>query len=751
MADSFAMEPQQRSMGDIIVSVFKNTMATGRPDSPAESRRGDYSASYIEVEEMTLREFLDYGTRYLDTIQRLRTLADKKARDAVKRRELPCATISARLKNRLRGIPMEEKLIAYNSLIVLDFDGLEDPESAKNDLAQLPFFWYIGLSVSGRGLFGIVPVDTEDWHEHKTYFAALKKDLSALGYQVDDQCKDVGRLRVVSYDEHPYYNPDCEIYTLPGNDMDDDPFPEPLSRPEDISDNERLALYVQEWERKRIPLDDYGDWLTIGMALAGQGEAGKAAFRAVSRFSSKYDEAANDRKFDELARSTHSIGLGSFYYKCHAYGVIPDSIPHYACIPFPVEVFPRKVQDIITKTHIHQNFPIDYIAPSLLFVACMACGNSCVVELLAGWQEKPLLYLAIVGGRGTNKTSCFEFALAPIRAKDDEEYDNYLAAKARYDVQQAKPLKDRKPNLEPPLYRQYILSDFTPEVLVRQHKANPRGLIVFFDELIGFIYSFNKYRSGSDEQMWTQLFAGGGVTVNRVSSETVKINDTCIGIFGGIQPEILRSFARGKIQNGFIDRWIFAYPDKVRYPKFNDVDIDASVRKNWNKIISRILKLPYDGTPRVIRFSKEAKQAYKEWFDRLSDQKNNGGEAFAGLATKMDRYCARFALGLEVLKYACGESRLEDISLDSIRGAISLSYYFTACGLKAQKQFISSPVAELPALQKLIYEELPPSFETGQGVAIADSYGMPERTFKRWLSTSYFKKLNYGYYEKKYR
>ena len=381
----------------------------------------------------------------------------------------------------------------------------------------------------------------------------------------------------------------------------------------------------------------------------------------------------------------------------------------------------------------------------------MACGNSCVRELQAGWQEKPLLYLAIVGGRGTNKTSCFEFALAPIRLRDDEEYDNYLSAKARYDAEQAKPLKDRKANLEPPLYRQYVLSDFTPEVLVRQHKANPRGLIVFFDELIGFIYSFNKYRSGSDEQMWTQLFAGGGVTVNRVSSETVKINDTCIGIFGGIQPEILRSFARGKIQNGFIDRWIFAYPDKVRYPKFNDVDIDASVRKNWNKIISRILKLPYDGTSRVIRFSKEAKQAYKEWFDRLSDQKNNGGEAFAGLATKMDRYCARFALGLEVLKYACGESRLEDISLDSIRGAISLSYYFTACGLKAQKQFISSPVAELPALQKLIYEELPPSFETGQGVAIADSYGMPERTFKRWLSTSYFKKLNYGYYEKKYR
>ncbi len=84
--------------------------------------------------------------------------------------------------------------------------------------------------------------------------------------------------------------------------------------------------------------------------------------------------------------------------------------------------------------------------------------------------------------------------------------------------------------------------------LVRQHKANPRGLIVYFDELIGFIYSFN---------------------------------DTCIGVFGGIQPEILVSFAKGKIQNGFVDRWLFAFPEKVPYPKFNDIDIDERTFKRW--------------------------------------------------------------------------------------------------------------------------------------------------------------------------
>ena len=53
--------------------------------------------------------------------------------------------------------------------------------------------------------------------------------------------------------------------------------------------------------------------------------------------------------------------------------------------------------------------------------------------------------------------------------------------------------------------------------------------------------------------------------------------------------------------------------------------------------------------------------------------------------------------------------------------------------------------------RKSIYEALPLNFETGDGIRIADSYGMGERTFKRWLNSSLFKKIDHGYYEKKYR
>ena len=32
-----------------------------------------------------------------------------------------------------------------------------------------------------------------------------------------------------------------------------------------------------------------------------------------------------------------------------------------------------------------------------------------------------------------------------------------------------------------------------------------------------------------------------------------------------------------------------------------------------------------------------------------------------------------------------------------------------------------------------------------------ERYGMPERSFKRWLSTSLFRKITHGFYEKRYR
>ena len=188
------------SIGETRVTVFRNAMSNGSKGLPVEERSQLYSASKKEPYEMTLYEFLNLGEKYLEIIQRLRSCEDKETRNRIKRTELPCATISATFVSRASSKAVEEKLKRYNSLMVLDFDGLADPAAAKKELSQLPFFWYIGLSVGGKGLFGIVPLGTDDYNEHKVYFNALRKELDLFGYEVDKACCDVTRLRVVSYD-----------------------------------------------------------------------------------------------------------------------------------------------------------------------------------------------------------------------------------------------------------------------------------------------------------------------------------------------------------------------------------------------------------------------------------------------------------------------------------------------------------------------------------------------------------------------
>ena len=52
--------------------------------------------------------------------------------------------------------------------------------------------------------------------------------------------------------------------------------------------------------------------------------------------------------------------------------------------------------------------------------------------------------------------------------------------------------------------------------------------------------------------------------------------------------------------------------------------------------------------------------------------------------------------------------------------------------------------------QKVIYQELPISFCTAEGVDIAARYGMKERTFKDWIKTEPFKHISHGQYERRY-
>ena len=269
---------------EILVSLYPSVV---NPNGNKQTYK-DASMTFNSPCEITLSNFLKIGKLFISTIENIRSIQDKATRDKIKKTQLPAGTLSATLLTRDSKLELEDKLKVYNPLLTLDFDNLPDIEEAKRILATLPYVYYAGLSVSGRGLFAIIPIAAADHTQHKVYFHALEKEMQILGLTIDKACKDVTRLRVVSYDENPYINPDCIIYTLP-----EAPDATEASAAEEYADHEedltalKLEEHISLWEEKQHPLDEYDQWITVGMALSRLGEDGRETFHRVSRFSGK--------------------------------------------------------------------------------------------------------------------------------------------------------------------------------------------------------------------------------------------------------------------------------------------------------------------------------------------------------------------------------------------------------------------------------------------------------------------------------
>lgn len=100
---------------------------------------------------------------------------------------------------------------------------------------------------------------------------------------------------------------------------------------------------------------------------------------------------------------------------------------------FPTSIFPTEIRRIIAEVHECQGFPIDYIASAMLVAIAVGIGNTHLAQLKRGWQESPMLYVALVGRPGTNKSHPLSFAMKPFLEHDYQENKSYERSYAEYD------------------------------------------------------------------------------------------------------------------------------------------------------------------------------------------------------------------------------------------------------------------------------------------------------------------------------
>lgn len=260
--------------------------------------------------EVTLRRFL-FSTRHIAEIEHLRRVEDEDEQKRLKKL-LPQATISGVFSYR-----DAQHLTRHSGLICIDLDAKDNPcmdaEEVKQRLAQYKEVAYVGLSVRGKGLFVIVPIAYPDRHEE--HYRALEDDFRRLGLVTDSACKDVCRMRVVSYDPQPYINEGASTYTAIKR--------RPMTpiRHFAYNDGEETVRKVYDLCRQiqdcNIDITEgYQNWFEIGASLASLGEDGREAFHLVSQQNTAYNFADAEKKFDNLLRTTHGYTVGTFFHLC---------------------------------------------------------------------------------------------------------------------------------------------------------------------------------------------------------------------------------------------------------------------------------------------------------------------------------------------------------------------------------------------------------------------------------------------------
>lgn len=162
--------------------------------------------------EMTIHDFClnIINGDYKEEIEALRNEPDKKQRDVIKA-TLPAATVSGTFSPTRN----KDNLQAHSGFICLDIDQHHNPEikdwpALRNSLTGIANIYFAALSASGKGLFLIIPISNTSQHEN--VFKALQIDFKAIGLTIDQACKDVSRLRGISYDPDAVINENAETY-----------------------------------------------------------------------------------------------------------------------------------------------------------------------------------------------------------------------------------------------------------------------------------------------------------------------------------------------------------------------------------------------------------------------------------------------------------------------------------------------------------------------------------------------------------
>jgi len=363
--------------------------------------------------------------------------------------------------------------------------------------------------------------------------------------------------------------------------------------------------------------------------------------------------------------------------------------------PFPTDLLPRTIAELAGSVSESVGVDTSFAVLPMLSVASTAIGNSRYVSTKDGNQQPLMLWTAVVGHSGTQKSEPYSIAESPLREVDAELIQKYQAEIADYETAEAvyrvnfsdwKKIREGEPPRRPPkpVRKRILLTDFSYEAMVESHAGSPRGLMISCEELSAWFGSFERYcNSGvvsGEQSRFLQAYDGRSITTERVSSCRF-VPRPFINVSGTIQPGILaRCFTSESRENGLASRLWLSYPASTPI-RWSDKTVSNEASVRYRELIRALMNLrPASDSdwpePRILTFSRDSQKLFADFMTAT------GSDAFAmtedrrAAAVKFIGRCARISGIIHCCETVGGEGADSlVISPSTVERAIGISQW----------------------------------------------------------------------------
>lgn len=317
---------------------------------------------------------------------------------------------------------------------------------------------------------------------------------------------------------------------------------------------------------------------------------------------------------------------------------------------------------------------IDYLQRIAFAAGCLSDEIKVRVRPTQDWAEAARLWVCVVGDSGDGKSPCMTGIKGPAselifeiaerskqkQAAYKDEFDLYeldrkewLSRSQKRDS--AKPAGPRPIAPPKPVNEMLYFNSTTSEGLLEQQEASRRGAMLYADEMLGWIFSMDQYKSGgkgSDRQFWLSSWDGAefvGILVGKLRT----IPNTGVTIIGGSQPAALRSAAEklSLDSDGLLQR-VLVYNSQGEANEDAEQPSDYEAIKRWRTVLHRLYNMKTHLNHCV--FSERAHAIRREANDWI---KHMRGMQFIPIAarqalSKWRAYLPRIALTLHAIEAA---------------------------------------------------------------------------------------------------